>query len=87
MEHVGQLGLGSMVVAGGVAGVCYWLPVYPADIVKSRIQVDDYNNPAYRSTWDCAKQVRTHHAMHHMPCVKLPTTAAVYTVLDQTTMR
>ena len=56
-EHVGQLGLGSMVLAGGIAGVFYWLPIYPADIVKSRIQVDDYAHPTYRGTWDCALQV------------------------------
>ena len=59
LEHVGQLGLGSMVLAGGFAGVCYWLPVYPADIVKSRIQVDDFQSPTYRGTADCVKQVCT----------------------------
>ena len=54
---MGLLGLGSMVVAGGLAGVCYWLPIYPADIVKSRLQIDSFTHPAYRSTWDCVLQV------------------------------
>ena len=65
LESVTQLGLGSMVLAGGVAGVFYWLPVYPADIVKSRLQVDDYQRPAYRGTLDCARQVCRSLLTHH----------------------
>ena len=28
--------------AGGVAGAVFWASVYPADVIKSMIQVDDY---------------------------------------------
>lgn len=54
-----KLGLGSLVLAGGLAGVFYWGPVYPADIVKSKIQVDDFKHPQYSGSIDCAvKTVR-----------------------------
>lgn len=52
-----KLGLGSLVAAGGLAGVAYWGPVYPADIVKSKIQVDDFRNPQYSGSIDCAVKV------------------------------
>ena len=52
-----KLGLGSLVLAGGLAGVFYWGPVYPADIVKSKIQVDDFKHPQYSGSIDCAVKV------------------------------
>lgn len=44
-------------VAGGAAGAVYWLTVYPADIIKSKLQTDSFRRPAYRGTLDCARQV------------------------------
>ena len=43
--NTSELGEGSLIVAGGLAEACFWLSVYPTDIVKSVIQVDDYKNP------------------------------------------
>ena len=36
------LGRGSLMLSGGVAGAAFWLMVYPTDVVKSVIQVDDH---------------------------------------------
>ncbi len=44
-------------IAGGLGGVAYWGPVYPADVIKSRMQVDDLKNPQYRSMLDCFRKV------------------------------
>ena len=44
-------------VAGGAAGAVYWLTVYPADIIKSKLQVDSYQRLIYKGTLDCARQV------------------------------
>jgi len=52
-----QLGVGTLAMAGGLAGVFYWGPVYPADIIKSKIQVDDFRNPEYKGIIDCAVKV------------------------------
>ncbi|KAK9822244.1 hypothetical protein WJX81_005698 [Elliptochloris bilobata] len=48
--------MGSLVAAGGVAGACFWLPIYPADVVKSCMQVDSLTAPQYRSSADCFRQ-------------------------------
>ena len=29
----------SLAFAGGIAGVCLWTAIFPADVVKSRVQV------------------------------------------------
>lgn len=52
-----NLGTGSLLLAGAVAGAMFWLCVYPADVIKSVIQVDDYTNPKYTSTFDAFRKV------------------------------
>ncbi|XP_020083873.1 mitochondrial carnitine/acylcarnitine carrier-like protein [Ananas comosus] len=52
-----NLGSGSLLVAGGLAGASFWLAVYPTDVVKSVIQVDDYRNPKYSGTIDAFKKI------------------------------
>src|ERR1700712_3870626 len=37
----GQLSLGAITVAGAAAGVAMWIPVFPIDTVKSRLQTMD----------------------------------------------
>ena len=44
-------------LAGGAAGAVYWLCVYPADIIKSKLQTDNFRKPAYKGSLDCARQV------------------------------
>ena len=34
----GELSLTAVMVAGGTAGVCMWIPVFPVDTIKSRLQ-------------------------------------------------
>lgn len=52
-----NLGSGSLLVAGGLAGASFWLAVYPTDVVKSVIQVEDYRNPKYSGTIDAFKKI------------------------------
>ena len=49
--------MGSLMIAGGLGGVAYWGPVYPADVIKSRMQVDDLKNPQFRGMMDCFRKV------------------------------
>ncbi|KAL8207914.1 hypothetical protein R6Q57_007326 [Mikania cordata] len=51
------LGRGSLILAGGLAGGAYWVAVYPADVVKSVIQIDDYKNPKYFGSIDAFKKI------------------------------
>lgn len=59
LASTSELGTGSMIIAGGLAGTCFWIPVFPADVVKSRWQVDSPaapSGPQFRSLLDCAAQ-------------------------------
>lgn len=56
-KDISNLGKGSQILAGGVAGAAFWLSVYPTDVIKSVIQVDDYHNPKYGGTMDAFRKV------------------------------
>ena len=60
-EHYGckesELGPGALVMAGGIAGSAYWGFMYPTDIIKSKIQVDNPKNPLYTGTIDAFVKV------------------------------
>lgn len=51
------LGRGSLMMAGGLAGGAFWASVYPTDVIKSVIQIDDYKNPKYSGSIDAFKKI------------------------------
>ncbi|XP_052170308.1 mitochondrial carnitine/acylcarnitine carrier-like protein [Diospyros lotus] len=51
-QDTSKLGRGSLIVAGGLAGASFWAFVYPTDVIKSVIQVDDYKNPKFSGSMD-----------------------------------
>ncbi|XP_004512531.1 mitochondrial carnitine/acylcarnitine carrier-like protein [Cicer arietinum] len=53
-----KLGRGSLMVAGGLAGAAFWVMVYPTDVIKSVIQVDDYKNPKFSGSIDAFKRIK-----------------------------
>ncbi|KAL5713970.1 hypothetical protein ACHQM5_015996 [Ranunculus cassubicifolius] len=57
-QDTSKLGRGSLIVAGGVAGGAFWAMVYPTDVVKSVLQVDDYKNPKFKGSIDAFKKIR-----------------------------
>ncbi|KAF7809500.1 mitochondrial carnitine/acylcarnitine carrier-like protein [Senna tora] len=57
-QDTSKLGRGSLIVAGGLAGASFWFLVYPTDVVKSVIQVDDYKNPKYSGSFDAFRKIR-----------------------------
>ncbi|KAI3756262.1 hypothetical protein L1987_56081 [Smallanthus sonchifolius] len=48
---------GSLIIAGGLAGGAFWASVYPTDVIKSAIQIDDYRNPKYSGSIDAFKKI------------------------------
>ena len=46
-------------IAGIFAGLGFWLPVYPLDVIKSKIQTDNFEKPTYKSYLDCTKKTWT----------------------------
>ncbi|KAJ8505380.1 hypothetical protein OPV22_006266 [Ensete ventricosum] len=51
------LGRWPLMVAGGLGGASFWLSVYPTDVVKSVIQVDDYKNPKYSGSVNALRKI------------------------------
>lgn len=51
------LGRDSLILAGGIAGASFWGFVYPTDVVKSVIQVDDYKAPKYSGSINAFKKI------------------------------
>ena len=57
LQSTKELGVGSLMVTGGMAGAAYWGPVYPADVIKTRMQADDLKKPEFRGMIDCFRKV------------------------------
>lgn len=56
-QDTSGLGRGSLMAAGGLAGAAFWGAVYPTDVVKSVLQVDDYKNPKYSGSIDAFRKI------------------------------
>ncbi|KAM1034123.1 hypothetical protein ACFX13_038290 [Malus domestica] len=56
-QDTSGLGRGSLIVAGGLGGAAFWASVYPTDVVKSVLQVDDFKNPKYSGSVDAFKKI------------------------------
>ena len=56
-KDTSELGRGSLIVAGGLAGASFWVSVYPIDVVKSVIQVDDYKTPKFSGSVDAFRKI------------------------------
>lgn len=55
-QDTSGLGRGSLIIAGGLAGASFWGFVYPTDVIKSVIQVDDYKSPKFSGSMDAFRK-------------------------------
>ncbi|KAL8476338.1 hypothetical protein ACS0TY_028859 [Phlomoides rotata] len=56
-QDTSKLGGGSQMLAGGLAGAAFWVSVYPTDVIKSVIQIDDYKNPKFSGSIDACRKI------------------------------
>ncbi|GFP96769.1 mitochondrial carnitine/acylcarnitine carrier-like protein [Phtheirospermum japonicum] len=56
-QDTSSLGRGQLMLAGGLAGASIWVSVYPTDVVKSVLQVDDYKNPKFSGSVDAFRKI------------------------------
>eukprot|EP01137_Pigoraptor_chileana_P026085 Opistho-2@96532 len=52
--NIDNLAQHHLALAGGIAGIMAWLPIYPIDVVKSRIQGQSGGRGSYSGMLDCA---------------------------------
>jgi solute carrier family 25 (mitochondrial carnitine/acylcarnitine transporter), member 20/29 len=78
-----KLSFGSVVVFGALSGIAYWLPSYPWDIIKTRMQAERIDWPS--SMFQIAKQIHAESGINGFfkglsPCLMraLPVNAAVF---------
>lgn len=41
--------------AGGLAGITLWFATFPIDMIKTKIQTDNFQNPIYKGMVDCLR--------------------------------
>jgi len=51
-ENVRELPKWMVLLFGAAAGVMFWVPVFPADVIKSKLQSDDFDNRKYKGGID-----------------------------------
>ena len=57
--RISELQTWQRLVAGACAGLCYWVPTYPFDIIKGRMMASPYNE---RINWiSTLKSIYTSH--------------------------
>ncbi len=58
-QSVSKLPAHKLLLAGGCAGICYWLSIYPIDVIKTSMQIDasDKSQRKYLNMVDCARKL------------------------------
>jgi len=52
-----ELNSGLVMLAGACGGFTMWIPIFPVDAVKSKMQTDGFGSKAkFTSTWDCVRK-------------------------------
>ncbi|CAL1281105.1 unnamed protein product [Larinioides sclopetarius] len=51
-----DIGLLRTIIAGGIGGVSFWVAIFPADVIKSRLQISKSNDSTIEVTKDLMKK-------------------------------
>jgi solute carrier family 25 carnitine/acylcarnitine transporter 20/29 len=46
----------NVTMAGSLTGIIVWLATFPIDVVKTKIQVDSFSSPKFKSMMDCIQK-------------------------------
>lgn len=88
---VEDLSVWQLLLAGGMAGYAYWLPWYPIDAIKSKLQADSLANPRYKGILDCLAQTVKNEGVRglyrgFLPCMlrAFPANATTFLTFEMT---
>ena len=89
-EGGGKLNMSASVIAGGLAGISYWLSCYPFDVVKNRMMAAaDTKVPTYKNMRACFKTIYKHEGIKGFfsgftPCLlrAFPANAACFVTFE-----
>jgi solute carrier family 25 (mitochondrial carnitine/acylcarnitine transporter), member 20/29 len=57
LKSTKELGMPSLMLAGGLGGLAFWTFVYPMDVIKSKIQMQSLSPLEYKGILDCGRKV------------------------------
>lgn len=84
-----QYNLGKVGLAGSIAGIVFWMLVFPFDIVKTRKQTDSFENPKYKGMADGFKKTYAQGGLKgfykgFLPCFlrAIPVNGAVFVLYE-----
>lgn len=56
-NEINENGYFAQSVGGIMAGLGFWLPIYPLDVIKNNIQIDDFNKPKFKNYSHCIRHI------------------------------
>jgi len=92
-KRVEDLSATKLLTAGGIAGMSYWALIYPADVIKSKMQSDSLmpSERKYKSFFDCWRKVVSSEGMRGLfrgfaPCMvrSFPANATCFLAYEYT---
>jgi solute carrier family 25 (mitochondrial carnitine/acylcarnitine transporter), member 20/29 len=57
LDGTADLGAPSLMLAGALAGMAFWIPMLPVDTIKTKLQTDSPFHPKYNGIWDCGVKI------------------------------
>eukprot|EP01137_Pigoraptor_chileana_P009048 Opistho-2@56722 len=78
-----------ILACGAIAGFGYWLPIFPVDVIKSKLQADSLSSPKYSGTVDCIRKTFAEEGIRGFyrgltPCVlrAIPASASTFLAFE-----
>ena len=89
LESTKDLHGSRLMLCGAVAGLAFWVPMLPLDVIKTKMQTDSLLNPSYRGMIDCGRRIIAKEGIQGLfrgalPCWarSLPANGATFAVFD-----
>lgn len=74
-------------VAGGVGGACLWTSIFPADVIKSRVQIQGLSASMFSVGMDIVRKegfLALYSGLTPTICRTIPATAVLFLVYEYT---
>lgn len=83
-DEIGPL---KTMVAGAVGGASLWTAIFPADVIKSRVQIQGLSDSMFKVGMDIAKKdgvLALYNGLTPTICRTIPATAVLFVVYEYT---
>eukprot|EP00128_Syssomonas_multiformis_P006590 Colp12_sorted_trinity150504_noHs@31757 len=88
-KSAADLATWQVLMCGGLAGIMFWTPMFPADVIKSKMQADSFANPKYTGYMQCIRSTVAEEGLAGLyrgfsPCMMraIPANAATFLAFE-----